>query len=132
MIYTAYSSRRLNTHNLTVVKSVLGKAKRGMTVIDPKILDNLANRLAAALPSGMKEIKQDAEKNFRAILQGAFAKLNLVTREEFDVQSAALNRTHAKVQEMERQVRELEARLQGKEPGVAPKHGDANQQPHGF
>jgi BMFP domain-containing protein YqiC len=83
-------------------------------VIDPKILDNLANRLAATLPPGIKEIKQDAEKNFRAILQGAFAKLNLVTREEFDVQSAVLARASAKVQELERQVRELENRLHGR------------------
>jgi BMFP domain-containing protein YqiC len=101
-------------------------------VIDPKILDNLANRLAATLPPGIKEIKQDAEKNFRAILQGAFTKLNLVTREEFDVQTAVLNRANAKVQELERQVREMEARMQSKEPGVSPKHGGANQQPHGF
>jgi BMFP domain-containing protein YqiC len=86
-------------------------------VIDPKILDNLANRLAATLPPGIKEIKQDAEKNFRAILQGAFAKLNLVTREEFDVQCAVLARANAKVQELERQVRELENRLQGRGGG---------------
>ena len=95
-------------------------------MIDPKILDNLASRLAATLPPGIKEIKQDAEKNFRAILQGTFAKLNLVTREEFDVQAAVLGRTHAKVQELERQILQLEALLQGKGPG------DANHQPRGF
>lgn len=96
-------------------------------MIDPKILDNLAGRLAAALPPGIKEIKQDAEKNFRAILQGAFAKLNLVTREEFDVQAAVLSRTHAKVQELEEQILRLETRLQAKGPG-----GDATQQSRGF
>ena len=94
-------------------------------MIDPKILDNLASRLAAALPPGIKEIKQDAEKNFRAILQGAFAKLNLVTREEFDVQAAVLSRTHAKVQDLEEQIMRLETRLQTKGPG-----GDTTQQPH--
>ena len=96
-------------------------------MIDPKILDNLANRLAAALPPGIKEIKQDAEKNFRAILQGSFAKLNLVTREEFDVQTAVLTRTHAKVRELEEQIKKLEARLQGQEPGVSPTLGEAKQ-----
>jgi BMFP domain-containing protein YqiC len=96
-------------------------------VIDPKILDTLASRLAAALPPGIKEIKQDAEKNFRAILQGTFAKLNLVTREEFDVQTAVLSRTHAKVQELEEQIMRMETRLQGKGP-----RGDVTQQPHGF
>ena len=96
-------------------------------MIDPKILDNLANRLAAALPPGIKEIKQDAEKNFRAILQGSFAKLNLVTREEYDVQTAVLTRTHAKVRELEEQIKKLEARLQGQEPGVSPTLGEAKQ-----
>ena len=99
-------------------------------MIDPKILDNLANRLAAALPPGLKEIKQDAEKNFSAILQGTFAKLNLVTREEFDVQTAVLSRAQAKVQELEQRVRELEMRLQGK---VADSPHDEGDQPsHGF
>lgn len=88
--------------------------RKGTAVIDPKILDNLANRLAATLPPSIKEIKQDAEKNFRAILQGAFIKMNLVSREEFDVQKAVLERANAKVQELERQVRELEGRLQGR------------------
>lgn len=95
-------------------------------MIDPKILDKLASRLAAALPPGIKEIKQDAEKNFRAILQGTFAKLNLVTREEFDVQTAVLSRTQAKVQELEQQIMQLESLLQGKGPG------DTNRQPRGF
>ena len=98
-------------------------------MIDPKILDNLASRLAAALPPGIKEIKQDAEKNFRAILDGTFAKLNLVTREEFDVQAAVLSRTHAKVQELEEQIMRLETRLHASGAG---NDGDATQQSHGF
>ena len=96
-------------------------------MIDPKILDNLASRLAAALPPGIKEIKQDAEKNFRAILDGTFAKLNLVTREEFDVQAAVLSRTHAKVKELEEQIMHLETRLHASGNG-----SDATQQSHGF
>lgn len=96
-------------------------------MIDPKILDNLASRLAAALPPGIKEIKSDAEKNFRAILQSTFAKLNLVTREEFDVQTAVLNRTQIKVRELEEQIMKLETQMQGKKPG-----GDATQHSHGF
>ena len=98
--------------------------RKGTAVIDPKILDNLANRLAATLPPGIKEIRQDAEKNFRAILQGAFAKMNLVTREEFDVQRAVLERANGKIQELERQVRELEGRLQGR--GAENRLGEAS------
>jgi BMFP domain-containing protein YqiC len=101
--------------------------QKGTTVIDPKILDNLASRLAAALPPGIHEIKQDAEKNFRAVLESTFARLNLVTREEFDVQTAVLSRAHAKVQELEEQIMRLETRLQRKGAG-----GDASQTSHGF
>ena len=96
-------------------------------MIDPKILDNLASRLAAALPPGIQEIKEDAEKNFRAVLESTFAKLNLVTREEFDVQAAVLSRTHAKVQELEEQIMRLETRLEAKGAG-----GEASQHSHGF
>jgi BMFP domain-containing protein YqiC len=88
-------------------------------VIDPKILDNLASRLAAALPPGIKEIKHD----------GTFAKLNLVTREEFDVQAAVLSRTHAKVKELEEQIMRLETRLHASGTGNG---GDATQQSRGF
>jgi len=103
-------------------------------MIDPKILDNLANRLAATLPPGIKEIKQDAEKNFRAILQGAFAKLNLVTREEFDVQTAVLSRTQAKVLELEGHITQLETRLHTNEPGISPtqQRDGTIPRPHGF
>ena len=61
-----------------------------MAVMDPHILDQLAERLSRALPPGLRELQQDAERNFRAVLQSTFAKLNLVTREEFDVQAALL------------------------------------------
>jgi len=85
--------------------------------MDPHILDQLAERLSRALPPGMRELQQDAERNFRAVLQSTFAKLNLVTREEFDVQAALLARTHLRMQELERQVSELEARLKPQSSG---------------
>ena len=79
--------------------------------MNPHILDQLAERLAKALPPGVRELQQDAEKNFRAILQSGLAKLNLVTREEFDIQAALLARTRLHLQELERQITELETRL---------------------
>lgn len=54
--------------------------------LDPKILDELARKLADSVPAGLKELKADAERNFRAVLQSVLGKLDLVTREEFDVQ----------------------------------------------
>jgi len=80
-------------------------------VIDPKILDELARRLADSLPSGLKVLREDLEKNFRAAIQGALGKMDLVTREEFDVQSEVLARTRAKVDALEKEIAELESEL---------------------
>lgn len=77
-------------------------------MLDPKILDDLAKRLADAVPSGIRDLQRDLEKNFRAVLQAAFAKLDLVTREEFDVQTAVLNRTRTKLDALEQQVADME------------------------
>ncbi len=87
-------------------------------MMDPHLLDQLAERLAKALPPGVRELQQDAEKNFRAILQSGFAKLNLVTREEFDVQTALLARTRLQLDALERQIATLEGHGQPHKPGV--------------
>ncbi len=80
-------------------------------MIDPKMLDDLAKRLADALPSGIRDLQRDVEKNFRAALQAGFSKLDLVTREEFEVQAAVLNRTRTKVDALEKQVADMESLL---------------------
>ena len=82
-------------------------------MIDPKAFEDLAKRFADAVPPGFRQFQAEMEKNFHAALQAAFAKLELVTREEFDVQQAVLARTRAKLEELEKQVAELE----GKAPG---------------
>lgn len=78
---------------------------------DPRALDDLVRRLGDALPPGVNALRQDMEKSFHAILQGAFHSMNLVTREEFDVQSAVLARTRAKLEALERQVAALEEKV---------------------
>ncbi len=80
-------------------------------MFDPKVLDDLAKRFADSVPSGVRHLQEDIERNFRATLQTGLAKLNLVTREEFDVQSAVLARTRTKVEALERRVAELEKQL---------------------
>ncbi len=87
--------------------------------MDPRIFDEFARRLAAALPPGLQSLQQDFEHNARAALQAALAKLDLVTREEFEVQGAVLARTREKVEALERRLAELEARL-GRDAGAAP------------
>jgi BMFP domain-containing protein YqiC len=79
--------------------------------MDPKFLDDLARKLANAVPAGVRDLQQDVEKNIRGALEGTFSKLNLVSREEFEVQAAVLARTRAKVDELEKKVADLEAQL---------------------
>lgn len=80
-------------------------------MFDPKSIDDIANRLADAIPPGLSNIKQDMEKNFHAILQSALGKLDLVTREEFEVQKAVLAKTRSKLEALEKRVDEIEQQL---------------------
>lgn len=82
-------------------------------------LDELARRLAEGLPPGLQALKADVEGNFRAVLQAGLAKMDLVTRADFDVQAGVLARTRAKLEAMEARLKALEAAL-----GEAP-HPDA-------
>ena len=79
-------------------------------MIDTKIFDDLAKRLSDAIPNSVKNVQNDLEKNFRSVLQNAFAKLDLVTREEFDAQANALARTRIKLEQLEQQITALEGR----------------------
>jgi BMFP domain-containing protein YqiC len=72
--------------------------------------DDLSEKLSSAIPSSVKQMKKDVEKNFRAILSSAFSKMELVTREEFDAQTKVLARTRKKLEELEKIVAELEKR----------------------
>jgi len=77
-------------------------------MIDPKHLDDLARKIADGLPSGLQTLKQDLDRNLRAALEAALARMDLVTREEFDAQTAVLARTREKLQRLEAQVAEME------------------------
>lgn len=77
-------------------------------MFDPKMLDEVAQKLSSVLPGSFQAVQQDIEKNFKTVLQNAFSKMDLVSREEFDVQSSVLSRTRAKVDAMEKQLAELE------------------------
>lgn len=78
--------------------------------MDPKTpnIDELARRLADSLPGGLKALQADAEQNFRAVLQAGLSRLELVTREEFDVQAAVLRRTREKLEALEARLAALE------------------------
>ena len=79
--------------------------------MDPKALDDLSRRLVEAMPPGFRQVQEDMQKTFSAVLQSALSRMNLVTREEFDVQAGVLARTREKLGELERQVSELEGKV---------------------
>ena len=69
----------------------------------------LAERLFRALPPPLRAIEQDLQSKFKDILQATFSKLDLVTREEFDVQTKVLARTREKLEQLEKHVTALES-----------------------
>ena len=81
-------------------------------MIDPRKLDDLARRIQASLPPGLDEVREDVIRNIRAVVAAGIARMDLVEREEFDVQSAVLARTREKLETLERRVRQLEERIE--------------------
>jgi BMFP domain-containing protein YqiC len=77
-------------------------------MIDAKTLDELARRLAATMPAGLIAFQRDIEKNLRAGLESLFQRLDLVTREEYDVQVSLLARSREKLNALEKRIDELE------------------------
>lgn len=74
-------------------------------------LNGLARRLAEAIPKNVKTAGEDIERNFRAVLSSGLGKMNLVSREEFDIQAAVLRRTREKLEALEAKLAELEDAL---------------------
>ncbi|MDY6978700.1 MAG: accessory factor UbiK family protein [Pseudomonadota bacterium] len=75
-------------------------------------IEQLVERVMAALPEGVREMKQEADQQLRAALQRTLSQMDLVTREEFDIQREVLLRTRSKLEALEQQVAALEQVLQ--------------------
>jgi BMFP domain-containing protein YqiC len=71
-------------------------------------IDELARRLFESVPPALRGVQQDLEGNFRAVLRSGLARLDLVTRDEFDAQSRVLERARARLEALERRVKALE------------------------
>ena len=76
-------------------------------------IDEIARRLLESIPPAFRTVQKDLETNFRAVLRSSLGKLDLVTRDEFDTQTRVLERTRARLAE-------LEVRLQALEGAAAP------------
>ena len=81
-------------------------------MIDLNHIDDIARRLSERVPPGLRESGEELQASFRAVLRSGLVRLDLVTREEFEVQRAVLLRTREKLEALEGTVAELEARHQ--------------------
>jgi BMFP domain-containing protein YqiC len=73
-------------------------------------IDEIVRRLLAKVPQAARDLQQDLEENFRAVLRSSLGRLDLVTRDEFEVQTKVLERTRARLEALEGHVKELEAK----------------------
>lgn len=73
-------------------------------------IENLARKLAESVPEGLRTVREDLENNFRAVLRASLSKLDLVTREEFEVQEAVLARTREKLEALESRLEKFESK----------------------
>jgi hypothetical protein len=82
-----------------------------MSFLNSTSLDDLARRLADSVPESVRSFGRDLEGNFKAVLQAQLSKLDLVSRQEFDVQAALLARTQAMLAALDARLKELETKL---------------------
>ena len=80
-------------------------------MIDLATIDDLARRLSGLLPPGLRDSREELQQTFKAVLQAGLSRLDLVTREEFEVQRAVLRQTREKVEALQRTLADLEAQL---------------------
>ena len=81
-------------------------------MLDPKLFDDLSRRVADSLPRGFQTLLGVLQRKVRSALEAALGRLDLVTREEFDVQQAVLRRTREKLERLELRVDELQQSAQ--------------------
>lgn len=80
--------------------------------MDPKIIDDLAKKVADSMPESLRNLQSDVEQNFKATLQAGLGRLDLVTRDEFDVQANVLRRTREKLRKLEERIAALEPQVE--------------------
>lgn len=95
---------RLHQYSELAFRTTLGY----QTGMSDKSIEDLARRLAEAVPEGLRSVRKDLEENFQSVLKSGLGKLDLVTREEFEVQEAVLARTREKLEALEARLKDLE------------------------
>ncbi|MDO6461001.1 accessory factor UbiK family protein [Granulosicoccaceae sp. 1_MG-2023] len=83
-------------------------------MIDARIFDEMADKMAGFLPPGVSELRGDFERNAKAVMQSTLSKMDLVSREDYEVQTALLQKSMQRLKELEARVGELESQLQNR------------------
>jgi len=83
-------------------------------MLNPSQLESVAKKIAEIIPESFGEVPPGVQSQVKTVLANAFDKMELVTREEFDIQSGVLAKTRTKLEQLEKQVAELEKLLQDK------------------
>jgi len=78
-------------------------------MLDLRMIDELTRKLGEALPPGVSQTKEELERRFRTVLTGAFERMKLVSREEFDARCKALDEARAKLQALEEQLDRMQS-----------------------
>ena len=86
------------------------KLPSGITMIDARVFDEIAESLGKLLPPGVADMKADFESNAKSAVQSALGNLDVVTREEFDVQKAVLAKTREKLKMLETELKNLQVK----------------------
>jgi len=81
---------------------------RYQNAMSDESVENLARKLVDSIPEGLRSVRDDLEDNFKSVLRSSLSKLDLVTREEFEVQEAVLLRTREKLEALEVQLEAIE------------------------
>jgi BMFP domain-containing protein YqiC len=76
-------------------------------------INEIAKRLWASLPAAVRGAQVDLENNFQVVLRNTLGKMDLVTRDEFDVQTKVLERTRARLAVLEARLAQLEQQVSG-------------------
>ncbi len=79
-------------------------------MIDPKKIEQIARQVHESMPKGIRDLGDDVEKKVRQVIQSQLTRLDMVSREEFDVQTQVLLRTREKLALLEQRLNELESR----------------------
>ena len=99
-------------------------------MIDLNHIDELARRLSSLVPPGLRESREELQQNFKSVLHAGLLKLDLVTREEFEVQRAVLLRTREKLEQLQLAVSDLESQIAAPAPDVPSAKTDAPSSSH--